>query len=259
MATIVRVAARNHEVSCNGYKFGIDPGLHLRFAGQNPGVDSDYSHQQAHMHRVAPILQADGLSFGYPNASDGILFDSLDVLLPPGVTWVSGDEGAGKTTLLQLLAGALPTTGQIEINGVSLRENATAYKEQVAWFDPRDNALDQHTARQLFSTLPQRYIGCDLDSLRTHLEGLSLAPHLDKPLATLSSGTRRKVLLAAALASQAAVILLDQPFMALDRPSIDYVLGVLAEAARHPDRAWVVADYEAPINVRLAGVLKLKR
>lgn len=59
------------------------------------------------------------------------------------------------------------------------------------------------------------------------------------------------------LASQATVTLLDQPFMALDRPSIDYLLGVLAEAAQHRSRAWVVADYVAPMHVELAGVIEL--
>ena len=75
-----------------------------------------------------------------------------------------------------------------------------------------------------------------------HIGGLSLAPHLDKTLTMLSTGTRRKVLMAAALAAEAPVTLLDQPFKALDRPSIDYLLALLAEAARHPCRAWVMAD-----------------
>ena len=93
--------------------------------------------------------------------------------------------------------------------------------------------------------------------LQAHIGGLSLTPHLDKTLTMMSTGTRRKVLLAAVLAAQAPVTLLDQPFKALDRPSIDYLLEVLAEAARHPSRAWVVADYEAPLGVDLAGVIKL--
>ena len=198
------------------------------------------------------------LSFGYPKPSQKTLFGDLSVLLPPGVTLVCGDEGSGKTTLLQLLAGALlPTTGQLQINGVSQTENIDAYRQQVAWFDPRDNTLDEHTARHTFTTLPQRRPGCEPAVLQTHIDGLSLEPHLDKPLFALSTGTRRKVLIAAALASQASVTLLDQPFMALDRPSIDYLLDLLAEAARHPAKAWVVADYVAPMRVELAGVIEL--
>ena len=73
----------------------------------------------------------------------------------------------------------------------------------------------------------------------------------------MSTGTRRKVLLATALAANSAVTLLDQPFMALDRPSIDYLLELLAKAAQETDRAWLVADYEAPGQIALAGVIRL--
>ena len=193
-----------------------------------------------------------------------MVFENLSVLLPAGVTLVCGDEGVGKTSLLQLLAGALPLSalgrfmsGPLQINGVRLTPQSEAHRQHMAWCDPRDHTLDEHTARQLFSTLPQRRPGCDLAVLQTHIDGLSLEPHLDKPLLALSTGTRRKVLLAAALASQATVTLLDQPFMALDRPSIDYLLDLLAEAARHPAKAWVVADYVAPMRVELAGVIEL--
>jgi ABC-type multidrug transport system ATPase subunit len=206
----------------------------------------------------ASILQADGLSFGFPDAPDKNLFTQLSSAVPPGVTLLCGHEGSGKTSLLQLLAGALlPTAGQLQIKGVRLMENRPAYQQQVAWWDPRDSALNEDTAEHIFSTLARRPSGFSPDLLQAHIAGLSLAPHLHKALYMLSTGTRRKVLLAAALAAQAPVTLLDQPFMALDRPSIDYLLALLAEAARQPDRAWVVADYEAPMGVALASVIKL--
>lgn len=204
-----------------------------------------------------PVLQADALSFGYPPAQR-ILFDKLPVSLPPGVTWVCGDEGVGKTTLLQWLAGTLAPHGQVRLHGLTLAQTSSAYRQQVAWFDARDPSLDQQTARQIFSALPQRHPGFDPAALQAHVQGLSLTPHLDKALFMLSTGSRRKVFMAAALASQAAVTLLDQPFVALDRPSITYVLGVLADAATSTDRAWVVADYVTPENVALASVIALE-
>ena len=214
-----------------------------------------------HPEPETPILKGEGLAFSHPRQPAPPLFDKLSVVLPPGVTWLCGDEGSGKTTLLQLLAGALPANvpqGQLRIKGISLAENRPAYLQQVAWLDPRDAALDAQTARQVFAMLAQSHPGCDLDALQAHIAGLGLAPHLDKALYMLSTGTRRKVLLAAALAAHAAVTLLDQPFKALDRPSIGYLLEVLAEAARHPGRAWVVADYEAPPGVVLAEVIELR-
>lgn len=204
------------------------------------------------MHPAAVILQATKLSFGY--GTEPLLFDEMSLALPPGVSFIGGDESAGKTTLLRLLAGDLPARGELRINGVSLAQDRAAYRRQVAWIDPQSTALDSQTAHQIFATtLP----ACNPDMLDAHIDGLALAPHLDKTLTMMSTGTRRKVLIAASLAAEAPVTLLDQPFKALDRPSIDYLLAVLTAAAGKPGRACVVADYEAPPGVDLAGAIEL--
>lgn len=213
------------------------------------------------MHEM-PILKADALSFSHSPPPAPLLFDRLSFKLLPGVTLLSGDESSGKTTLMRLLAGSLPVNGRdadLQIMGVQLSDDRLGFVQQIAWLDPRDTALDERTARQIFNDAADQRPGFEGDSLQAHIEGLSLAPHLDKSLYMMSTGTRRKVLMAAVLASGAAVTLLDQPFMALDPPSIDYLLQVLRLASRQTDRAWVVADYEAPDGVPLAGVLTLGR
>ena len=73
----------------------------------------------------------------------------------------------------------------------------------------------------------------------------------------LSTGSRRKVWLAAAFASGAGLTLLDQPFAALDKASMGVINELLQKAAGHPERAWVVADYVAPPGVPLAGQAEL--
>ena len=206
---------------------------------------------------IAAVLKADALCFAYPESPTNRLFDGLSFTLPPGVTLLTGDEGSGKTSLLKLLAGALPTTGELRIQGVSLAQDRAAYQRQIAWLDPRDTALDSQTARQIFTAQAHSHTSWEADTLQAHIEGLSLAPHLDKTLDMLSTGSRRKVLLAATLAAGCAVTLLDQPFMALDRPSIDYLLEVLRAAATQPGRAYLLADYEAPAKVPLAAVIRL--
>lgn len=211
-------------------------------------------------HPSPPVLRAAGLVFSHAGAAGPPLFDQLSLAVPPGVTWVGGAEGSGKTSLLQLLAGAFgpdAVQGQLHIHDVSLADSRDAYCRQVAWLDPRNTARDQQTARQVFAGLPQAHADGSQDALQLHVAGLSLEPHLDKALYMMSSGTRRKVLMAAAMASMAAVTLLDQPFMALDRPSSHYLLQVLANAARQSARAWVVADYEAPPGIALAGIVQL--
>ena len=73
----------------------------------------------------------------------------------------------------------------------------------------------------------------------------------------LSTGSKRKVWLAAAFASGAPVTLLDEPFAALDQASIGFVMELLQDAAQHPTRAWVLAHYEAPGEVPLAAIIEL--
>ncbi len=204
---------------------------------------------------VPTVLQVEGLCWRYPQRE---LFADWSARIPPGVTLVRGGDGSGKTTLLRLLAGELPAhAGQLQVNDVRLRDQPAAYRQQVFWTDPRSQAFDQITPADYFKSLHRGYPGFDAPLLGELTKGLSLAPHLDKPLYMLSTGSKRKVWLAAAFASGAAVTLLDEPFAALDKASIDYVLKFLGGAAVHSARAWVLAHYEAPGTVPLAAIIDL--
>jgi ABC-type multidrug transport system ATPase subunit len=83
------------------------------------------------------------------------------------------------------------------------------------------------------------------------IEGLNLSDHVSKAMYMLSAGSKRKVWLAAAFASGASVTLLDEPFSALDKASINFLIERLATFAHNSDRAWVIADYEAPQSLSL--------
>ncbi|MES2949882.1 MAG: ATP-binding cassette domain-containing protein [Pseudomonadota bacterium] len=201
------------------------------------------------------VLRADGLVFGYTKQA---VFNGLSLSLSPGATWVGGDESTGKTTLLRLLAGELPAKGgALQINGVALADQAQAYRRQVFWVDPRTQAFDALTPMAYWDGVRKQYPAFSDALLADLTEGLGIAPHLPKSLYMLSTGTKRKVFVAAAFASGAAVTLLDEPFAALDKASVDVLLELLQEAAAHPSRAWLVADYVAPRGVELTASVHL--
>ena len=206
----------------------------------------------------AVVLLADGLCFDYPQRP---LFTGLTASMPGGVCLVLGGDGSGKTTLLRLLAGELAVqAGRLQIKGVSLADDATAYRQQVFWIDPRTTAHDQITTLQYFALQRLRYpefLPADSAGMTELLAGLSLSEHLEKPLYMLSTGSKRKVWLAAAFAAGAAVTLLDDPFAALDKPSITFVQQFLADVAHDRARSWVVAHYEMLDGVPLAKVIEL--
>ncbi|RYF65565.1 MAG: ATP-binding cassette domain-containing protein, partial [Comamonadaceae bacterium] len=104
--------------------------------------------------------------------------------------------------------------------------------------------LDALSPAQWFEQLPQRYPQWDAGALQQHVQGFGLSPHLHKPMFQLSTGTQRKVLLAAGLASGAELTLFDEPIAGLDKPSILYLQQALAHQAMQPRRAFVVAHYE---------------
>jgi ABC-type multidrug transport system ATPase subunit len=203
----------------------------------------------------AILLQADGLYF---STAQRALFENWSARITPGVTLVQGGDGSGKTTLLRLLAGELAAdAGQLQINGIDLALQRSAYRQQVFWVDPRSDAFDQISVRAYFAALPAQYPGFDPQALATLVDGWSLTPHLDKHFYMLSTGSRRKVWLAAAFASNAVVTLLDDPFAALDGASIAYLMTLLEQASRDQSRAWIVAHYEAPGKVALVATIAL--
>jgi ABC-type cobalamin/Fe3+-siderophores transport system ATPase subunit len=200
------------------------------------------------------MLDLQNLHFTYPATPGQPLFTGLSAHLPAGVTLVCGGDGCGKSTLLRLLAGDLaPASGQVVMT--------EADRAQVFWMDPRSEAvnatLNNVVVQTYFDALAPHWPDLDTAWLAELNENLGLVPHLHKPMFMLSTGSRRKVLLAAGLASGAPVTLLDEPFAALDTPSIRCVTAALVRAAAQPQRLCVIADYQAPPGVPLSSVITL--
>lgn len=189
-------------------------------------------------------MQIQDLRFAWPGQPP--LFSGLSLTLPPGVTWLGGDEGTGKTTLLRLMAGELaPQAGTLRAGG------------PVFWVNPRADGCDALVPSECFDRMALQHPALDRAVLDGLVHALDLTPHLAKRLDMLSTGSRRKVWLAAAFASGAALTLLDQPFAALDKASMGVITELLQEAAAHPLRAWVVADYVPPPGVPMVGRVDL--
>jgi ABC-type transport system involved in cytochrome c biogenesis ATPase subunit len=204
---------------------------------------------------VQPVLQAEQLCFAWPNHP---LFNALSFSIPPGLSLVQGDDGSGKSSLIRLMAGDLvPASGTLSIHGIRLDEQHSAYRQQLFWIDPQTEAHDAISAAGYLDSLSQHYPSFNNEALADLVAGFALEPHLKKPMYMLSAGSKRKVWLSAAFAAGSPLTLIDQPFAALDAPSMRFLTELLQEAASHPSRAWVIADYEAPAGIALASVIDL--
>jgi ABC-type multidrug transport system ATPase subunit len=198
---------------------------------------------------VNAFLEIRDLGFAWPGQAP--LFARLSAALGPGLGLVSGDEQRGKTTLLRLLAAEIrPQVGALRLGGQDIGEAHAGLRP-----DMTRPALDPVVVADWLRTqVPE---GPARDRLDDHIDGLSLGEHLHKGFYMLSAGGRRKVGLAAAMALQPPLTLLDQPFAALDLASIRYLTDWLREQARATDRLVLLADYEAPADLAIAQRIDL--
>jgi NitT/TauT family transport system ATP-binding protein len=150
---------------------------------------------------------------------------SLDIAKGQLVALV-GASGCGKTTLLNLVAGLLrPSSGEVAVFG----EPPRVGRRDVGYVFARDGLLPWRTARQNVE-LGLEVQGWERRARRdvaaSLLDRVHLSSALDMYPAELSQGMRQRVALARTLATDPALILMDEPFGALDAQTRTYVRNV---------------------------------
>jgi NitT/TauT family transport system ATP-binding protein len=171
---------------------------------------------------------------------------------------VVGPSGCGKSTLLSLICGlARPTAGVVEVFG----EPVTSLRRDVGFIFQRDALLPWRTALQNVA-LPLRFRGADKRSAtelaRSWLAKVGLRKFEASYPHQLSGGMRKRVAVAATLAYEPPVLLLDEPFSALDvetrtimendllklwelnKPTVVFITHDLQEAVGLADRVLVM-------------------
>lgn len=206
---------------------------------------------------IAPsLLEIQNLRFAYPDQP--ALADRWSASIGEGVTLLYGDTGSGKSTLLRVLAGQQPASaGQLRAAGVALDAEPAAYRRQVFFCEPASEAFDALSVQACTALLGEGDAGFDRAEWQRLVDAFSLTPHLEKQMFMLSTGSRRKVGLAAALASGRPVVLLDDPVGALDARSIHGLWQAIERRVAQPGRAVVVASSERVTEVPLAACIEL--
>lgn len=154
--------------------------------------------------------------------ADAQVLDSLNLSVAPGSrTAIVGPSGSGKTTLLRILAGfETPDTGRIVMQGKTLFDEnrfVPAHLRRIG-FVPQEGALFPHL--NVADNIAWGLEGTRYEK-RQRIEALMEMVSLDRQLAThwpheISGGQQQRVALARALAQRPSLMLLDEPFSALD-------------------------------------------
>jgi len=167
---------------------------------------------------IASPLRIEGLRFGWGSGPAALI--ACDLRLPgPGLWMLVGSNGSGKSTLLRLIAGLLtPSAGTIECRG----------RAALVFQNPDHQLLLPSCGSDLLLSLGE---GLPRPERRRRLEGclaqVGLGGLLNRPIHTLSGGQKQRLAIAGALASEANLLLLDEPTALLDPGSQREVLELI--------------------------------
>ena len=202
-----------------------------------------------------PTLELKNVSYAYENGK--AVLQNISGSLETGKMYaILGPSGSGKTTLLSLLGGLdVPTQGSVLFDG----EDITA------------KSLEHHR-RNHISLIFQSY---NLIDYMTPLENVRLTAKLDaapilerlgltkdeaqRNVLKLSGGQQQRVAIARALASDAPVILADEPTGNLDADTAEEITAILKESAHGFGKCVVVVTHSSEVAKQADVVLEIKR
>ena len=202
-----------------------------------------------------PTLELKNVSYAYEK--DKAVLQNISAELETGMMYaVLGPSGSGKTTLLSLLGGLdTPTQGEVLFDGEDIKANG----------------LERHR-RNNISLIFQSY---NLIDYMTPIENVRLTAKLDagpilerlglaqgevfRNVLKLSGGQQQRVAIARALASDAPVILADEPTGNLDADTAEEITAVLKESAHTFGKCVVVVTHSGEVAKQADVVLEITR
>ncbi|TWI98637.1 ABC-2 type transport system ATP-binding protein [Mucilaginibacter frigoritolerans] len=162
------------------------------------------------------MIQIKDLDFAYKKGKP--IFDKLNLSLNPGhIYGLLGKNGSGKSTLLKSIAGLVfPLSGKCLINGIDVAKRTVATLEDL-FFIAEDIYVPTLTSGQFLKSTAGFYPKFSITDFYAYLKTLDVDP--EQQMSSMSYGQQKKAMIAFGLATNASVLIMDEPTNGLDIPS----------------------------------------
>lgn len=158
------------------------------------------------------------------------------------VTSLIGPNGSGKTTLIKCILGMVkPDSGKIFVNGQLVKDDP-GYRGQIGYMPQIGRYPDNMKVGQLFKMLEHIRNGGGVKLDKTLIRQFELEKIYEKPMRTLSGGTRQKVSAAVAFLFDPPILILDEPTAGLD-PLASEILKEKIIAEKKKDKLILITSH----------------
>ncbi|WP_442600593.1 ABC transporter ATP-binding protein [Paenibacillus sp. KN14-4R] len=180
------------------------------------------------------------------------IIHSVDLKICQGqVLALCGGNGAGKSTILRMIAGILqPTSGFIEVNGVSWKQNRRSYAEQIGYM-PDDYLFGQGLSAEETLTFWASLRKVSKDRVRETLRIVGLYEVKSKSVSSFSKGMRQRLLFAQALLTKPPLLIMDEPTNGLDPYWLESFIS-LVRSAKQEGHAVIFSTHQLQIAEAVA-------
>jgi ABC-2 type transport system ATP-binding protein len=143
-----------------------------------------------------------------------------------GVYWLKGKNGTGKSTLFRIISGQTPFTGDVELNGISLKKQPIVFRSKISFAEAEPQYPSFITGNELLEFYRQiRHSELkEIESLAAYFE---MSDFLDMKIGGYSSGMVKKLSLICAFLGTPDFYILDEPLITIDAISSDKLLNLI--------------------------------
>jgi osmoprotectant transport system ATP-binding protein len=215
-----------------------------------------------HVPANGPVIEFRGVAYTLPNGRP--LLRDLNLEVQPGETLILlGRSGSGKTTTLKLVNRLLtPSAGEIRVNGGLTAESDVIRLRRGMGYVIQDVGLLPHLTVERNIGLVPRIEGWPADRIRLRVEELLQLVGLDSQIASryphqLSGGQRQRVGVARALAADPPILLMDEPFGALDALTRDQLQREFRSLQQRLQKTVVFVTHDLREALRLGSRIAL--